>query len=109
MVDCSGRSTTRAGAQLHLDRGAKRVLVSAPPKTLGDCDAVLLKGINLEAYDPHGHRIISMGSRTTNALAPVVKVIREHCGIRCGFFSPANRIPRWSTCRSRPGKANCFR
>ena len=46
VIDCTGRATTRPSAQAHLDRGAKRVLVSAPSKTLQDCDAVLLPGIN---------------------------------------------------------------
>lgn len=87
VVDCTGRATRRAGAQAHLDRGAKRVLVSAPPKTLEDCDAVLLPGINMEQYDPQKQRIISMASCTTNALAPVVKVLRESYGIRTGLFS----------------------
>jgi threonine dehydrogenase-like Zn-dependent dehydrogenase len=44
VIECSGRATTRAGAQPHLDRGAKHVLVSAPSKTLEDADAVLLPG-----------------------------------------------------------------
>ena len=87
VVDCTGRATTRAGAQAHLDRGAKRVLVSAPSKSLQDCDAVLLPGINLEAFDPAKHRIISMASCTTNALAPVIKVLQESFGIRSGLFS----------------------
>ena len=87
VVDCTGRATTRAGAQAHLDRGAKRVLVSAPSKSLQDCDAVLLPGINLEAFDPAKHRIISMASCTTNALAPVVKVLLESFGIKSGLFS----------------------
>jgi glyceraldehyde 3-phosphate dehydrogenase len=56
VLDCSGRATTRAGAQAHLDAGARHVLVSAPSKTLDDCDAVLLPGINLQAYDPARHR-----------------------------------------------------
>lgn len=87
VVDCTGRATTRAGAQAHLDRGAKMVLVSAPSKTLHDCDAVLLAGINLDSYDPNEHHIVSMASCTTNALAPVIKVIRENFGISMGFFS----------------------
>ncbi len=87
VIDCTGRATTRAGAQAHLDRGAKRVLVSAPSKTLQDCDAVLLPGINLEQYDANQHRIISMGSCTTNALAPVVKVLLDNLGIDSAFFS----------------------
>src|SRR5262245_39719572 len=65
VIDCTGRATTRAGAQHHLDRGAKRVLISAASKTLQDADAVLLPGINLEQFDPAKHKIISMGSCTT--------------------------------------------
>lgn len=87
VVDCTGRATVRSGAQAHLDRGARRVLVSAPSKSLDDCDAVLLRGINLDSYDPATQKIISMASCTTNALAAVVKVLRERFGIRAGFFS----------------------
>jgi glyceraldehyde 3-phosphate dehydrogenase len=87
VIDCTGRATVRSGAQAHLDRGASRVLVSAASKTLGDCDAVLLPGINLDAFDPARHRIVSMASCTTNALAPVIKVLRETVGIRDGFFT----------------------
>jgi len=87
VVDCSGRATKREGAQAHLDKGAKYVLVSAPSKTFADCDAVLLKGINLETFDAEKHHIISMGSCTTNALAAPIKVIREAFGIEYGLFS----------------------
>lgn len=87
VVDCTGRAVTRVGAQEHLRHGAKKVLVSAPSKTLQDCDAVLLPGINLDAYDPERGHIISMASCTTNALAPMVKVLLEKFGIEAGFFS----------------------
>ena len=87
VIDCTGRATTRAGASAHLERGAERVLVSAASKSKEDCDAVLLPGINLDSYDPRRHRIVSMASCTTNALAPVVKVVRETFGIQYGFFS----------------------
>ena len=87
VVDCTGRATTRPGAQAHLDSGAKRVLVSAPSKTLQDTDAVLLPGINMEQFQPDKHRIVSMASCTTNALAPVVKVMIENFGIKMGLFS----------------------
>src|SRR3954470_21797894 len=87
VVDCTGRATVRSGAQAHLDRGAKRVLVSAPSKTREDADAFLLPGINLDTYDPDKHKIISMASCTTNALAPVVKVVLENFGIQSAFFS----------------------
>ncbi|MCF8108084.1 MAG: type I glyceraldehyde-3-phosphate dehydrogenase [Desulfohalobiaceae bacterium] len=87
VIDCTGQSTVRQKAQAHLDKGARRVLVSAPSKTAADCDAVLLPGINLDTFDPAGHRIVSMASCTTNALAPVILVMREHFGIQAGFFS----------------------
>lgn len=87
VIDCTGRATRRPGAQAHIDRGAKHVLISAPSKSLQDCDAVLLKGINLEQYDPTKHKIISMASCTTNGLAPVVKVLIENFGIQTGLFS----------------------
>jgi glyceraldehyde 3-phosphate dehydrogenase len=87
VIDCTGRATTRAGAQPHLDRGAGRVLVSAPSKTRDDCDAFLLPGINLETFDPEQHKIVSVASCTTNGLAPVVKVVMENFGIKHGLFS----------------------
>lgn len=87
VIDCTGRATKRPGAEAHLERGAKRVLVSAPSKTRQDADAFLLPGINLDQYDPEKHRIVSMASCTTNALAPVVKVLIENFGIKNGFFS----------------------
>lgn len=87
VIDCTGRATKRPGAQAHLDRGAKRVLISGPSKSLQDCDAVILSGINRDTFDPANHRIISMGSCTTNALAPVVKILIENYGIESGFFS----------------------
>jgi glyceraldehyde 3-phosphate dehydrogenase len=104
VVDCTGRATTRAGAQVHLDRGAKCVLVSAPSKSLADCDAVLLKGINLETFDPVAHRIISMGSCTTNALAAVVKVIQENFGIQYGLFSTVHSYTNTQSLTDQPMK-----
>ncbi|MFI5259832.1 MAG: type I glyceraldehyde-3-phosphate dehydrogenase [Candidatus Limnocylindrales bacterium] len=102
VIDCTGRATRRPIAQAHLDRGARRVLVSAPAKTLEDCDAVLLPGINLESYDPSRHRIISMGSCTTNALAPVVKVLRETVGIESGFFSTVHAYTNTQSLTDQP-------
>ena len=102
VLDCTGRATTRAGAQAHLDAGARRVLVSAPSKTLDDCDAVLLPGINLDSYDPARHHIVSMASCTTNALAPVVKVLRDTVGIRDGFFSTVHAYTNTQSLTDQP-------
>jgi glyceraldehyde 3-phosphate dehydrogenase len=102
VLDCTGRATTRPGAQAHLDAGASRVLVSAPSKTLEDCDAVLLPGINLDTYDPARHRIISMASCTTNALAPVVKVLLDVVGIRDGFFTTVHAYTNTQSLTDQP-------
>ena len=102
VVDCTGRATVRAGAEVHLQQGAKRVLVSAPSKSMQDCDAVLLPGINMEKYDPAKHKIISMASCTTNALAPVVKVLIETCGIKSGLFSTVHAYTNTQSLTDQP-------
>ena len=104
VIECTGRATTRAGAQSHLDRGAGRVLVSGPSKTIDDCDAVLLPGVNLESFDPGRHRIVSLASCTTNALAPVIKVLRETVGIRDGFFSAVHAYTNTQSLTDQPMK-----
>ena len=104
VIDCSGGATTRLGAQAHLDAGAKHVLVSAPSKTQQDCDSVLLPGINLEKFDPEKHKIVSMASCTTNALAPVVKVVIENFGIRSGLFSTIHAYTNTQSLTDQPMK-----
>ena len=104
VIDCTGRAVTRQVAHLHLERGANRVLVSGPSKTLDDCDAVLLKGINLDTFDPDKHKIISMASCTTNALAPVVKVVRESFGIKYGLFSTVHSYTNTQSLTDQPMK-----
>ena len=104
VIDCTGRATTRPGAQAHLDAGAKRVLVSAPSKKREDADAVLLPGINLETFDPEKHKIVSMASCTTNALAPVVKVVIENFGIQYGLFSTVHAYTNTQSLTDQPMK-----
>ncbi|MEZ4668009.1 MAG: type I glyceraldehyde-3-phosphate dehydrogenase [Anaerolineae bacterium] len=104
VVDCTGRATVRANAQAHLDRGANRVLVSGPSKSAADCDAFLLPGINLDTYDADKHKIISMASCTTNALAPVVKVLLENWGIQSAFFSTVHAYTNTQSLTDQPMK-----
>lgn len=104
VIDCTGWAVTRSAAQVHLDRGANRVLVSGPSKTLDDCDAVLLKGINLDSFDPEKHKIISMASCTTNALAPVVKIIKENFGVKFGLFSTVHSYTNTQSLTDQPMK-----
>jgi glyceraldehyde 3-phosphate dehydrogenase len=104
VIDCTGRATTRSGAQAHLAAGANRVLVSAPSKKQEDCDAVLLPGINLDSFDPEKHKIVSMASCTTNALAPVVKVVIENFGIKSGLFSTVHAYTNTQSLTDQPMK-----
>jgi len=71
---------------------------------LQDCDAVLLPGINLDTYRPDAHKIISMASCTTNALAPVVKILREHFGIESAFFSTVHSYTNTQSLTDQPMK-----
>lgn len=102
VIDCAGRATTRAGAQEHLDHGAKRVLVSAPSKTLEDSDAVLLPGINLDQFNPGQHKIVSVASCTTNALAPVIKTLLENFGIKTAMFSTVHAYTNTQSLTDQP-------
>jgi len=104
VIDCTGRAATRPGAQAHIDRGAKRVLVSTTSKSLQDTDAVLLAGINMNTFDADKHKIISMGSCTTNALAPVIKVLIENYGIDYGFFSTIHAYTNTQSLTDQPMK-----
>ena len=102
VIDCTGRGVTRAAATRHLENGAKRVLISGPSKTADDCDAVLLPGINLDDYDAETHKIISMASCTTNALAAVVKVLLDNTGIKYGVFSTVHAYTNTQSLTDQP-------
>ena len=84
VVESTGRFTDRAGAELHLNAGAKKVLISAPAK---NPDITIVMGVNDEKYDKSKHNIISNASCTTNCLAPVVKVLHDNFGVKRGFMT----------------------
>jgi len=84
VLESTGRFTSAEGAGLHLEAGAKRVLVSAPAS---GAQATLVKGVNWDAYDANVHTILSNASCTTNALAPLAKVLNDLAGIKQGFMS----------------------
>jgi len=84
VLESTGHFTDRAGAEKHLKAGAKKVIISAPAK---GPDVTFVLGVNQEAYDKSKHHVISMGSCTTNCLAPVVKVLQAEFGIVAGFMT----------------------
>ncbi len=84
VLECTGAFTDREKAALHLKGGAKKVIISAPSK---DADATFAIGINTESYDSSKHTVISCASCTTNALAPVAKVLDDSFGITKGLMT----------------------
>jgi glyceraldehyde 3-phosphate dehydrogenase len=84
VLESTGRFTTREQAALHLDGGARKVIISAPAKKE---DVTVVYGVNHERYDPAKHHIISNASCTTNCLVPVVKVILDRFGFVSGFMT----------------------
>ncbi len=84
VVEATGRFTDRDKAAKHLEAGAERVLVTAPSK---GADVTVVPGVNHEAYDPKRHRVISLGSCTTNCLAPIAKVLNDEFGIESGLMT----------------------
>lgn len=73
VVESSGKFTTREKAHMHIKAGAARVLITAPSK---DADITIIPGVNDETYNDE--LTVSLGSCTTNCLAPIVKVLKEH-------------------------------
>jgi glyceraldehyde 3-phosphate dehydrogenase len=78
-LECTGLFRTREKAGLHIEAGARKVIVSAPAK--GD-DITIVVGCNDEKYEPDNHHILSNGSCTTNCLAPPAKVLLDNFGIK---------------------------
>jgi glyceraldehyde 3-phosphate dehydrogenase len=85
VIESTGRFTDREHAALHLQRGAKKVIVSAPAS---DPDVTVVLGVNFEtAYDPAAHHVISGASCTTNCLAPVAQIVNDTVGIKHGLMT----------------------
>ena len=78
VLECTGIFRTGEQARAHIEAGAKKVIISAPGKGV---DATFVLGVNEETYDPQNHNVISNASCTTNALAPVAKVLNDRFGI----------------------------
>jgi glyceraldehyde 3-phosphate dehydrogenase len=84
VLESTGRFTDRDQAALHLNGGAKKVIISAPAKKE---DITIVYGVNHQSYDAAKHHVISNASCTTNCLVPVVKVILDRFGFVSGFMT----------------------
>lgn len=83
VLECTGKFNKRADAAMHIEAGAKKVLISAPAP---DVDATIVYGVNDDKLEAK-HTVISVGSCTTNGLAPVTKVLHELAPIESGFMT----------------------
>ena len=84
VLECSGRYRTRADLAAHLDRGARRIVVSAAIK---DIEPNIVLGVNDGAFDLAREPIVTAASCTTNCLAPVVRVVHDALGIERGVVT----------------------
>ncbi|MCK5747617.1 MAG: aldehyde dehydrogenase, partial [Oricola sp.] len=83
VYECTGIFTAREKAALHLEAGAKRVLVSAPAT---GADKTIVFGVNHGSLTG-GDTVVSNASCTTNCLAPVAKVLNDAVGIERGYMT----------------------
>lgn len=102
VIEASGKIKTKALLQAYLDQGVKRVVVTAPVKEDGVLNIVM--GVNDGLYDKAIHPIVTAASCTTNCLAPVVKVIHEHIGIKHGSMTTIHDITNTQTILDAPHK-----
>jgi glyceraldehyde 3-phosphate dehydrogenase len=84
VIESTGHFTNREGCEKHLKAGAKKVLLTAPPKDT--IDAMVVLGVNDNILKPE-HKIISNASCTTNCIAPMVKILNDSFGIDRGFMT----------------------
>lgn len=84
VIESTGVFTNKEKLSLHLAAGAKKVILTAPPKD--DLDAIVVLGVNDNILKPE-HKIVSNASCTTNCLAPMVKVLNDTFGIERGFMT----------------------
>ena len=82
VLECTGQFLTAEGNQAHIDAGARKVVISAPSK---DDVPMFVYGVNHAKYA--GEAVISNASCTTNALAPVAKVLNDKWGIKRGLMT----------------------
>lgn len=81
VVESTGIFRNAQQARVHLENGAKKVIITAPAK---EEDLTIVMGVNEKDYDPAKHNIVSNASCTTNCLAPVAKVLNDEFGIQLG-------------------------
>ncbi|HLQ74369.1 MAG TPA: glyceraldehyde-3-phosphate dehydrogenase [Bacillota bacterium] len=84
VVEATGKFNSQESAELHIQAGAKKVVLTAPGSGV---DRTIVLGVNGESYDAENDVVISNASCTTNCLAPVVKVLDDHFKVNSGLMT----------------------
>lgn len=103
VLESTGLFTEFEKANLHIQAGAKRVLISAPTKSPEQVPTLCL-GVNGEKFDPAKHAVVSNASCTTNCLAPVAKVIHDAFGLEEGLMTTIHAATATQPTQDGPSK-----
>jgi glyceraldehyde 3-phosphate dehydrogenase len=101
VLESTGIFTDANKARVHLDGGAKKVIISAPAKNE---DVTVVMGVNDGDYDPAKHSIISNASCTTNCLGPLAKVLNDAFGIERGLMTTVHAYTQDQNLQDGPHK-----
>ena len=101
VIESTGVFTESKEAERHIKAGAKKVIISAPGK---NCKTTLILGVN-EKSSNSNDKVISMGSCTTNCLAPVVKILDDNFGIESGFLTTVHAYTSTQALVDSPNKS----
>ncbi|GIW43177.1 MAG: glyceraldehyde-3-phosphate dehydrogenase [Candidatus Binatia bacterium] len=104
VLESTGLFTDYESAAKHLSAGAQRVIISAPTKSAPEQVPTFCLGVNADRYDPSKHRVVSNASCTTNCLAPLAKVLHDHCGIEEGLMTTVHAVTATQPTQDGPSK-----
>ncbi len=101
VIESTGIFTDATKAKVHVDGGAKKVIISAPAKNE---DVTVVMGVNDGDYDPARHTVISNASCTTNCLGPLAKVLNDAVGIERGLMTTVHAYTQDQNLQDGPHK-----
>lgn len=104
VLESTGLFTEFEKAQLHVQAGARRVIISAPTKSDAAQVPTLVLGVNHENFDAAKHSVVSNASCTTNCLAPVAKVINDVFGLEEGLMTTVHAVTATQPTQDGPSK-----
>lgn len=104
VLESTGLFTEFEKANLHVQAGAKRVVISAPTKSEPAQVPTLCMGVNHEKFDASKHPVVSNASCTTNCLAPIAKVINDNFGLEEGLMTTVHAATATQPTQDGPSK-----